>query len=532
MNNNSGFNALATELYHLIAEELKNLGSIYALTRVSKRAYAAYNPLLYRNIESPALSTLAQTEKSRLPLDGPHPASFVKRIRLNFPFEDDPELIDEDEEREKAKKRKGPVALAEFKKLVPAAMDNVVFYAPHTGIKSIEFQCFDLSLAEAFNKVDFCVFSSLEKVLISCPFPTVTLRRSRAMAEALSCASLVSFALVFDQGNDIPDPNTISKLLRHVQRNCPNIQHLGLAIPEMKAGHSPKPIQRVLDDPSFVFPLLKKFYLLDSRDQDEPCRSFLIRHPSIEIFEYVGGPLNGDDFAGHLDPLILPNVVQTTAFLHDGISLCASNARPIEQLCLLMLPQFFPDDWDDRLKAALEGTKTLRRLVVYDEYDFSAGGIGLYQTRAFTAACPGLTHFECTLDVVTGRTIASLREFYSTVVSNLPALKHLKVKTLIAEYSPASCTLCAVRQDHLTTLDTATHDHRALETVEVMVFSILVDGLPGLRARYCFVKEVKGLDGGGDKGVGGRGGIVLAKKEDREEFGKGIIDVQIHTFGV
>ncbi|KIK51983.1 hypothetical protein GYMLUDRAFT_375017 [Collybiopsis luxurians FD-317 M1] len=155
MANHSGFHALATELHHLTVQEIIDLNCILAF----RRAYATYNSFLYQDIDTLALPALGLPPKARLPLAGPHPAAFVKHITFAFPYDDSLALFDREPERCVAlgtsnKKRTGPATLAAFRKLVPAAMYNIMFYAPHSAIKTIEYQCDDLSLANVFNKLD------------------------------------------------------------------------------------------------------------------------------------------------------------------------------------------------------------------------------------------------------------------------------------------------------------------------------------------------------------------------------------------
>ncbi|KIK51985.1 hypothetical protein GYMLUDRAFT_979650 [Collybiopsis luxurians FD-317 M1] len=496
------FNALPNELHLLIAKEIgTDISSICALTSLSRRTYAVYNSFLYQCVNYLAVPTLALTPEARLPLSGPHPAAFVQHISLGY-YSDTAKLLEQDpeqlNEKEKLMIRKGripPGGVDTFKNLGLAAMANIISYAPHTAIKGIEYECEEFSLADVLDKIEFPVLTSLNTVLISCPFPTATLRR-------------MNLDLLFDlEGeNDPPDSNTLAGLLRHAQQHCPNIKHLGLSIPEMRSGLSPEPIQQVLDDPAFVLLLLEELYFFDDRgDQDELlCQNFLHRHPNITPFEYIGALLQ-EDFASPVDDLILPNLVHTTAVIQDGLSLCMSSSRPIECLCLFMIASLFVDDWLEKMKEALGGMKTLHRLILDDQYDWSDSQYTLREFGDITSACPNLTHLECTLNIPTEHTtgiIGCLPELYETLARNLPALKHFKVVTDV----PSELPLYMVRHHHLVHIGNATRNHQTLEMVEVQVFSIELDGTPVLKAEYYFAKD--GQD------------VVLAKKEDRCEFGR------------
>lgn len=189
MNHVSGFSALPNELYHLIASYTFFVGTLCALTQVSKRFYEAFNPIIYRKIDTTALTTVGSSKNARLPLSDPHPATFVRSMVFDLPFQcDDPGFLTRPGlylRDEKAKKKRlyalAPTDSTTFQKLVEAAAKNVVFYAPHAAVKSFEYRCDFLSLPEAFRNIDFSNWSSLESLVIACPFPLPNLRKSLAI---------------------------------------------------------------------------------------------------------------------------------------------------------------------------------------------------------------------------------------------------------------------------------------------------------------------------------------------------------------
>ncbi|KAE9405108.1 hypothetical protein BT96DRAFT_357560 [Gymnopus androsaceus JB14] len=204
MNHGSGFNALPFELYHLIAQHISDSTSTFcALSRVSKRAYEAFNPILYEKIDTLTLSTLALIEKARLPLIGPHPATFVKSIVLEYPYKN-PEYLTRSSLRiysrdEKAKKERlvamAPISSTTFLKLALAAINNVIFYG--ASVKSFAHRCKGLGFSEVFQNTSFSAFSSVECFVIGCSFPTKNLRKSFGVVEELCGPSLTSFELHF-----------------------------------------------------------------------------------------------------------------------------------------------------------------------------------------------------------------------------------------------------------------------------------------------------------------------------------------------
>ncbi|KAE9407246.1 hypothetical protein BT96DRAFT_986852 [Gymnopus androsaceus JB14] len=165
LNHGSGFNTLPLELYHLIAQKNPDDTSTFcALTRVSRRAYEAFNPILYERIDTLTLSTLALMEKARFPLTGPHPAAFVKSMVFEYPYENPSRLIGSANrlysKDEKAKNKRlialAPTSSTTFLKLASATISNVIFYG--ASVKSLEYRCKGLGLSDAFQNNNFSAF--------------------------------------------------------------------------------------------------------------------------------------------------------------------------------------------------------------------------------------------------------------------------------------------------------------------------------------------------------------------------------------
>lgn len=179
MSHVSGFDDLPPELYELIAEYIPDdTSAICALARISQRAYEAFNPILYKKVDTLTLPTLALTGKARRPLTGPHPAMFVKSVILEFPYRNPMRLINSGgrlySKDEKAKNDRlialAPTDSIAFRRVALAAIRNLIFYGD--SVKSFEYRCEGLALSNTFrNNLRLSAFLSLERVVIECLFP-------------------------------------------------------------------------------------------------------------------------------------------------------------------------------------------------------------------------------------------------------------------------------------------------------------------------------------------------------------------------
>ncbi|KAF9067300.1 hypothetical protein BDP27DRAFT_1329005, partial [Rhodocollybia butyracea] len=487
MSRRSGFDLLPNELCHLIVEEL-DYSSISSLSRVSKRAYAAFAGTLYEVVQSPALFTLASSEKSRLPLSGPHPASFVRHISFSFPDRVSYSVVSKPKEREEKAKNDRmeglpPSDLTTFKQLVRAAVNNIIFYAPNAAVKYFGYECDLLSLPDAFYNVDFAKLSSLERVAIECPFPTTTLRRSLAMISSLCGSSLKALDLTFPKrrshGSQVtvypPEPSTIAKVLHKVQESCPQIQRLTLYIPGgwLKPNISVKPIHRALASPSFTFPNLRHLRLIDTTMVESiclECSAFFLRHPNVETFVFCGASLHRGQ---SIDPQIFPNLSMLhVAFLGDCVSMCLSGARPIDTLDLTMGP-IIPIEEELRLLIALKSLNTLRVLRIRDLRLTSCGelmGIRLDTLTGLVTSCPHLRHFECVVGIEAAFNLPDLHRCYSDIASNLPNLDCLVLGVYFL--FPATPEYPYTNLSHIQVLQEVMQKHRTPQTIQVELFQV------------------------------------------------------------
>ncbi|KAF9067299.1 hypothetical protein BDP27DRAFT_1329004 [Rhodocollybia butyracea] len=486
MSRRFGFDLLPNELCHLILEEL-DYPSLCSLSRVSKRAYAAFAGALYESVQSPALFTLASSEKSRLPLSGPHPASFVRRISLSFPDRPSYSVVSKHKEREEKAKNDRmeglpPSDLTTFKQLVTKAVNNVIFYAPNAAIKSFRYECDLLSLPDVFPNVEFAKLSSLEKVTIECPFPIATLRRSLAIISSLCGSSLEGLNLTFPGRRSHggvtvypPEPSTIAKVLQKVPESCPQIQRLTLYIPGgwSNPDISVKPIHRALANPTFTFPNLKELHLVDITMVESicvECSAFFLRHPNVETFVFCGASLH----RGHpVDPRIFPKLsMLRVALLGDCVSLCLSGARPIDTL-ILTVGQTISKEKELQLITALKSLKTLRVLRVRDLRITSHEelmGISIDNLTGIVTSCPHLTHFDCVVGIEAAFNLPDLHRCYNDIVSNLPSLDCLMLGFCFL--LPATLGYPYTDPSHIQVLQEVMQKHRAPQTIQVELFEV------------------------------------------------------------
>ena len=172
----NAFDKLPVELCDLISKfsvlaQAESLHGLYTLTRLSKRNYAIFNPFLYRILDNDALRVLAASQASRIPLASPHPASFVKELKLEY-------NVDEDHSEEEMRK-----SLKTFRKDVGRAMANMIAHAfgDAPGLQVFWIDCAFLSFPELLGKVDFSVFTRLRDVAIRCEFPKANIKKCLKM---------------------------------------------------------------------------------------------------------------------------------------------------------------------------------------------------------------------------------------------------------------------------------------------------------------------------------------------------------------
>lgn len=270
----------------------------------------------------------------------------------------------------------------------------------------------------------------------------------------------------------------VSRLVERIPQNCPKLETIRLSFSNLNQSH--ESIQRVLDDPNFTFPLLRKFCCNNFWEAN--AFRFFLRHPGIVHLACHGITVGGVSLEAPTG--FLPDVRYFSGNVSNYVALCTEYPPPIEYLNLGMLHHLSSEE-DISLISGLKNTKTLRQLTL-SEFDTDS----LVFLGSIIRACPSLTHFTCegrglgaqrpaTVSVSHSilRTVLYIQYFqdlYSIILHDLPNLEHLLLQVSCSSvpdgdifYSP-----------HIQALS----GHRSLRTVQI---SILVDEW----VDFCFVKE-------------------------------------------
>ncbi|KAE9411457.1 hypothetical protein BT96DRAFT_13346 [Gymnopus androsaceus JB14] len=319
-----------------------------------------------------------------MPLIGPHPASFVKRLGLvlTWIFSD----LDESE-----------VDL--FRRQVIPALNKI---AEHAVLCRLDLCSLKIPLDEVIKSQNPIVFGHLREIVIRCHIPN---ERSLEIFESLCRGSPSLTCLELDWASIRQGPNFVVRLMERIPKVCPNLReiqlkYLNYAIEE----ESYESIQQVFDDPNFTFPLLQRFHC----DRSMNCSGFLERHPGIERLECFNSSKSG--FTG-----VLPNLRLFRGSVTDYLALFSKNPPPVEYLRVYLKDPFAAEE-EMYFINALSKSRTLRRLAL-DEYRITGISLGL-----LTKACPNLTHFIFKLDPELS---AEPKLVYSTILHNLANLEHL-----------------------------------------------------------------------------------------------------------
>lgn len=151
MNYESGFNALPNELLLPIGDEIgADLRTLKALVQLSKRCHDFFNSFLYREVSDAAFPTLALSEKSRLPLTGAHPASYVNKILISL------------EDRSSAPALQMQVA---------HVMKNIALQSENGSLQTLTFRSTSISLPEVLGSAALPALKHLKELFLHCPFP-------------------------------------------------------------------------------------------------------------------------------------------------------------------------------------------------------------------------------------------------------------------------------------------------------------------------------------------------------------------------
>ena len=160
MNGISGFSTLPNELYNLIAEEIQgDTPTLIALTQVSKRFHEIFSSFLYRDVSDTALYALSLSKRSRLPLVGPHPASYVNKLSVSPTRHN----------------------LSVFRKQFVSAMKNIVLYASDDAIESFSFRSKSISFPEVLGGTTPVALKSIKEFILLCSIPTKNIRSNLSL---------------------------------------------------------------------------------------------------------------------------------------------------------------------------------------------------------------------------------------------------------------------------------------------------------------------------------------------------------------
>ncbi|KAE9398267.1 hypothetical protein BT96DRAFT_1020262 [Gymnopus androsaceus JB14] len=361
------FSALPDEILDLISGEVQEPRSLFYMSLVSKNCYHVFSRRLYESVKSgdKQIDTLALLENERIPLTSPHPASFVKTLELEF-FPLDPEWdVEEKEWQEQETIRENL-----FKRQADSALNNVAKYAI---LRRLSLRFPKIHLHKGLGKLNSIKLGHLRHLAVRC---LILEHQSLDIFESLcrSSRTLNHLELHWDEWNDSPE--AVARLLEVIPKACSNLQ--GIRMSTSFYPESYEPVQRVLDDPNFTFPLLDNCHCNDFMQCN--ALKFLERHPKIEKLQ-VSNVNIGD-----------------------------------------------PEDEELDLVNGLANAKTLRQL---DLTDYSMNTMSLVLLASVTKACPKLTHFKCALGnekSMASRCPTFPDLIYSTIFRNLPNLEHLRLQ--------------------------------------------------------------------------------------------------------
>lgn len=183
------------------------------------------------------------------------------------------------------------------------------------------------------------------------------------------------------------DQDGVSRLVEKLPQTCPKLQDFRLGF--VNRDLSFESLQRVLDDPSFTFPLLQQCHC----DNFWKCNAFrfLLRHPAIEKLCCNGITMGDVRFKSPVG--FLPNLRHFYGNMLDYIALCMEYPPPIETLNLRVLLDLNAEEKTPFING-LMNTRTLRELVLSG---FPPAVDPSVLLGSIIKACPRLTHLTCGL---------------------------------------------------------------------------------------------------------------------------------------
>lgn len=173
--------ALPTEVLHLISGQIRDRGSLFSLVLVSKRFYILFNRCLYELVDlDQQVLTLSLSERDRLPLTRPHPASFVKDLELIFCPPEDSDDSDSEQEDGKHDEEMARPRLdgATLRKMASSAVENIINH--QAAVRRLVFSSQGIALPQVFENTQLTKFNFLRELVVSCPLPKAHLEHGIA----------------------------------------------------------------------------------------------------------------------------------------------------------------------------------------------------------------------------------------------------------------------------------------------------------------------------------------------------------------
>ncbi|KIK56464.1 hypothetical protein GYMLUDRAFT_247956 [Collybiopsis luxurians FD-317 M1] len=250
---------LALELLQKIASELTFPSDILALSRLSKVCLyynVVFNEYLYRAPHDTALLTLAQKDQDRLPLQTPHPASFVKVVTLSSKF----------------------TSMA-----IRDALQNIAVKG--TNLLGLNVSSPDIPLVRFLDAPLPDFLCSIRQLSLLAPYPRLPQGQSLDLASSLCVSSLTECRLSFNTPSIAANYCMIAALLQSLV--TASLECLEVHIPEATYVHDKAQVlAELFDAPSFLFERLRVLTL------ELHCvfslNKFFMRHPNLEELRYSG----------------------------------------------------------------------------------------------------------------------------------------------------------------------------------------------------------------------------------------------------
>ncbi|KIK53448.1 hypothetical protein GYMLUDRAFT_63701 [Collybiopsis luxurians FD-317 M1] len=242
---------LAVELLLKIASEVPSNSELATLSLLCKYYNVVFNGCPYRSPDASALSTLARHEFDRLPLQTPHPASFVKVF-----------TADENARSE----------------TIAAALVNLNAY--RVSLKGLVLSTPHIPLAYFIPFPLPHYLQSICELSLQVPYPISSL----SLARSLFLPSLTVCKLFFEGTATPVKYSTIASLLRSLVGA--RLARLTIEFPKSSSATDIADIfTNLFDEPAFRFPLLRALKIV-AESLTFSLDIFLMRHPGLEELEY------------------------------------------------------------------------------------------------------------------------------------------------------------------------------------------------------------------------------------------------------